>query len=80
MVLKGRIGKVKQVLVHVGQPEHPVPYDLEKQDIPAGLDWKTWLGPLPALHYNEKLNPSISLQPEENEKLWGAWRSYKETV
>ena len=79
MVLKGRIGKVKQVLVHVGQPEHPVPYDLEKQEIPAGLDWKTWLGPLPELHYNEKLNPPISLQPEENEKLWGAWRSYKET-
>ncbi|MCH6199109.1 Gfo/Idh/MocA family oxidoreductase [Aquiflexum sp. LQ15W] len=79
MVLKGRIGKVKQVLVHVGQPEHPVPYDLEKQEIPAGLDWKTWLGPLPELHFNEKLNPSISLQPEQNEKLWGAWRSYKET-
>ena len=79
MVLKGRIGKVKQVLVHVGQPEHPVPYDLEKQEIPAGLDWKTWLGPLPELHYNEKLNPPISLQPEENEKLWRAWRSYKET-
>lgn len=79
MVLKGRIGKVKQVLVHVGQPEHPVPYDLEKQEIPAGLDWKTWLGPLPALHYNEKLNPPITLEPEQNEKLWGAWRSYKET-
>lgn len=79
MVLKGKIGKVKQVLVHVGQPEHPVPYDLEKQEIPAGLDWKTWLGPLPALHYNEKLNPPISLDPEQNEKLWGAWRSYKET-
>jgi len=38
MVLKGRIGKVKQVLVHVGQPEHPIPYDLEKQEIPAGLE------------------------------------------
>ena len=79
MVLKGRIGKVKQVLVHVGQPEHPVSYNLEKQEIPTGLDWKTWLGPLPELHYNEKLNPPISLQPEQNEKLWGAWRSYKET-
>jgi predicted dehydrogenase len=79
MVLKGRIGKVNQVLVHVGQPEHPKPYDLAKQEIPAGLDWKTWQGPLPPIHYNELLNPPISLDPEENEKAWGAWRWYKET-
>lgn len=79
MVLRGKIGKVEKVLVHVGQPEHPKPYDLEKQDIPAGLDWKAWLGPLPEMHFNEQLNPSISLNPEENEKLWGAWRWYRET-
>jgi predicted dehydrogenase len=79
MVLKGRIGKVEKVLVHVGQPEHPRPYDLEKQEIPSGLDWKAWLGPLPALSYNEQLNPPISLDPEQNEKLWAGWRWFQET-
>jgi predicted dehydrogenase len=79
MVLKGNIGKVEKVLVHVGQPEHPKAYDLEKQEIPEGLDWQAWLGPLPAMHFNEQLNPTISLDPEENEKLWGAWRWFKET-
>jgi len=79
MVLKGNIGKVEKVLVHVGQPEHFKAYDLEKQEIPEGLDWQAWLGPLPAMHFNEQLNPTISLDPEENEKLWGAWRWFKET-
>jgi predicted dehydrogenase len=79
MVLRGKIGKVEKVLVHVGQPEHPKPYDLEKQEIPAGLDWKAWLGPLPEMYFNEQLNPPISLNPEENEKWWGAWRWYRET-
>jgi predicted dehydrogenase len=80
MALKGKLGNIKQVLVHVGQPEHPKPYDLEAQPVPAGLDWKAWLGPLPAkIHFNEQLNPPISLSPEENEKLWGAWRWYRET-
>jgi predicted dehydrogenase len=80
MALKGKIGKIDKVLVHVGQPEHPKPYDLEAQNVPEGLDWKTWLGPLPSkIHFNEQLNPPISLNPEENEKLWGAWRWYRET-
>jgi predicted dehydrogenase len=79
MVQKGRLGKINQVLVHVGQPEHPTPYDLEAQPIPNGLDWDAWLGPLPKLHFNENLNPPISLKPEENEKLWAAWRKFSET-
>ncbi|EKB49581.1 Gfo/Idh/MocA family protein [Cecembia lonarensis] len=79
MALRGKIGKVQKVLVHVGQPEHPKAYDLEEQSIPSGLDWQAWLGPLPAMHFNEELNPPISLDPEENEKLWGAWRWFKET-
>ncbi len=79
MVQKGRLGKINQVLVHVGQPEHPTPYDLEAQPIPNGLDWDAWLGPLPKMHFNENLNPPISLKPEENEKLWAAWRKFSET-
>lgn len=79
-VQKGRLGRISQVLVHVGGDNpHPKPLDLEGQPIPAGLNWKKWLGPLPELPYNETLNPSISLNPEENEKQWGGWRWYKET-
>ncbi|PZX53164.1 putative dehydrogenase [Algoriphagus chordae] len=79
MVQKGMLGDIKQVLVNVGTPPHPKPYDLPAQPVPAGLDWKTWTGPLPDIHYNEELDPPISLNPEQNEKVWGAWRWYKET-
>lgn len=79
MVQKGMLGNIKQVLVNVGTPPHPKRYDLPTQPIPEGLDWKTWIGPLPDIDYNEELNPPISLNPEENEKVWGAWRWYKET-
>ncbi len=79
MVQKGKLGKIKQVLVHVGTPAHPKPFDLSPQPVPEGLDWKAWLGPLPDLPYHEELNPPISINPEENEKSWGAWRWYKET-
>lgn len=79
MALRGKIGKINQVLVHVGQPEHPKPYDLEEQPVPQGLDWQAWLGPLPYMHFNENLNPPITLDPAQDEKLWGAWRWFKET-
>ncbi|MDF2156575.1 Gfo/Idh/MocA family oxidoreductase [Algoriphagus sp. CAU 1675] len=78
-VQKGKLGKISQVLVHVGDDPHPKTYDLDAQPVPAGLNWEKWLGPLPNLSYNEELNPSISLDPEENEKKWGGWRWYKET-
>jgi predicted dehydrogenase len=39
------------------------------------------MGPLndPNIHYHPDLCPPISLDPPENEKLWGAWRWYRET-
>ncbi|GAA0877552.1 Gfo/Idh/MocA family oxidoreductase [Algoriphagus jejuensis] len=76
---KGRLGKISQVLVYVGENPHPKPYDLAEEAVPAGLDWKKWLGPLPKLHFNDLLNPGITLDPEKNEAAWGAWRWYKET-
>ena len=79
MVQKGKIGKIEKVLVHVGSPEHPKPYDLPAEDIPANLDWKAWLGPLKQIQYNQALAPKISLNPETNEKSWASWRWYKET-
>lgn len=78
-VQKGQLGKISQVLVHVGENPHPKPYDLAKEEIPAGLNWQKWLGPIPALHFNDLLNPGITLNPDKNETAWGAWRWYKET-
>jgi predicted dehydrogenase len=78
-VQKGRLGKISQVLVHVGDNPHPKPYDLPKEALPAGLNWEKWLGPIPALHFNDLLNPGVTLNPEKNEAAWGAWRWYKET-
>ncbi|MBN7809627.1 Gfo/Idh/MocA family oxidoreductase [Algoriphagus sp. H41] len=78
-VQKGRLGEINQVLVYVGENPHPKPYDLAQEALPAGLDWQAWLGPLPKLHFNDLLNPGITLDPEKNEAAWGAWRWYKET-
>ena len=56
----------------------PTPYNLPKQEVPAGLNWDKWLGPLSEkFYYNSDLNPIITLEPEQNEQLWGAWRWYK---
>lgn len=78
LVQKGRIGKIEKVYARVGGP--PKPYDLPKQEIPQDLDWDKWLGPLAAdIHFNNDLDPPISLDPVENEQVWGAWRWYKET-
>lgn len=77
MVHTGRLGEIQQVNAYVGAP--PVPYNLPKEKIPADLNWDLWLGPLPGdIHFNNELNPPISLDPVEHEKIWGAWRWYKE--
>ena len=78
MVQKGRIGKIEKVYACVGGP--PKPFDLPKQEMPEDLNWEMWMGPLNAdIHFHNDLNPPISLDPPENEKVWGAWRWYKET-
>ncbi|HLU89834.1 MAG TPA: Gfo/Idh/MocA family oxidoreductase [Cyclobacteriaceae bacterium] len=77
MIHKGRIGRIEKVYASVGGP--PKPYDLPKEPIPADLNWDMWLGPLKAdIHFNNELNPPISLNPPEGEKIWGAWRWYEE--
>jgi len=77
MVHKEALGKLEKVWAYVGPG--PDPYNLPEEPVPADLDWKTWLGPLPYIHYNPRLNPPVSLDPVENETYWGAWRYYKET-
>lgn len=78
-VQKGKLGKISEVLVYVGENPHPKPYDLPAEALPTGLNWERWLGPLPKMHFNDLLNPGITLDPEKNEAAWGAWRWYKET-
>ncbi len=77
LVQSGAIGLIKTVNAYVGAP--PTPYNLPEEPLPADLNWDLWLGPLTEnIHYNNQLNPPISLNPEENEKFWGGWRWYKE--
>jgi len=78
MVQEGKLGKIHHVRAHFGEP--PTPYDLPHTKMPAGLDWDKWLGPLPLyVHYNDDMNPPISLEPKKDEHCWGAWRWYRET-
>ena len=76
MVHEGKLGKIECINAYVGAP--PTPYDLPEEPVPADLNWPLWLGPSEFVHYNSELNPPISLDPVENEKIWGAWRWYKE--
>lgn len=76
MVQEGKIGKIERINAPVGPP--PKPYDLPEEKIPDDLNWPMWLGPSTFVHYNSDLNPPISIEPERNEQIWGAWRWYKE--
>jgi predicted dehydrogenase len=77
LVQTGALGKISLVNANVGAP--PIPYNLPEDPIPSDLNWDLWLGPLPdPIHFNNELNPPISLDPEEDEQVWGAWRWYKE--
>lgn len=76
MVQEGKIGKIERINAYVGAP--PTPYDLPEEPVPADLNWALWLGPSEFYHYNNQLNPPITIDPEQNEQFWGAWRWYKE--
>jgi predicted dehydrogenase len=77
LVQDGAIGEITKINAYVGAP--PKPYDLPEEPIPADLNWNMWLASLPAtIHFNNQLDPPISINPEQNEKFWGAWRWYKE--
>lgn len=79
LVRSGAIGHIETIYAKVGDP--PRPLDLPEQPIPDTLNWNQWMGPLndPKIHYHPDLCPPISLEPEKNEQLWGAWRWYRET-
>lgn len=79
LVRNGSIGYIETIYAKVGDP--PKPLDLPEMTVPGTLNWSKWLGPLndPNIHYHPDLCPPITLKPEQNEKLWGAWRWYRET-
>lgn len=77
LVQTGTLGKITKVNAYVGAP--PKPYDLPEEPLPADLNWDLWIGPLTSkIHFNNQLDPPISLDPEKDEDIWGAWRWYKE--
>ena len=79
LVQSGAIGHIEKIYAKVGDP--PKPLDLPEMPVPGNLNWNLWLGPLndDNIHYHSDLCPPISLDPPEREKLWGAWRWYRET-
>jgi predicted dehydrogenase len=79
LVRAGAIGHIEKVYAKVGDP--PKPLDLPAMPIPGNLNWNLWLGPLNdgKIVYNSDLAPQITLDPVQNETIWGAWRWYLET-
>ena len=79
LVRSGAIGHIETIYAKVGDP--PTPLNLPEMPIPGTLNWNKWMGPLndPNIHYHPDLCPPITLDPVQNEKLWGAWRWYRET-
>ncbi|MCX6334444.1 MAG: Gfo/Idh/MocA family oxidoreductase [Bacteroidia bacterium] len=77
LVQSGALGKITNVNAYVGAP--PTPYNLPEEKLPSDLNWDLWLGPLDKpIHYNNQLDPLITLDPDKDEDIWGAWRWYKE--
>jgi len=79
---EGDLGQIHKIKVYVGRNNAnpnsaaPVPCPLPKMEVPAGLNWDKWLGPLPtSVYYHSDLDPIIN--DEHDEQLWGAWRWYK---
>jgi predicted dehydrogenase len=77
LVQSGALGKITKVNAYVGAP--PKPYDLPEEPVPSDLNWDMWLGSLNVpIHFNNQLDPPISLDPPKDEEIWGAWRWYSE--
>ena len=71
VVSSGGLGKIRKVLVNVGDPA--IPYNLPEESLPEGLDWNLWCGPSPMLPYNSLVAPKVV-------KTYPKWRDFKETA
>ena len=79
--LARELGKIQKIKVYVGRNDvnpvtgAPMPCKLPHMEVPAGLNWDKWLGPLPtSVYYHSDLDPIIT--EDKDEQLWGAWRWY----
>jgi predicted dehydrogenase len=69
LIRNGYLGEIKNIKVSIGGG--PLPYDLPKEEVPAGLNWEMWLGPNEYVHYNNQLAPLPGAD------IWARWRYYK---
>jgi len=70
LVQNGYIGKIKEVLVSVGDPA--IACDLQAEAQPAELNWEEWVGPAPLRSFNAVLSPPVE------KDIYPNWRLYKE--
>lgn len=70
LVYNGYLGRVKKVMVNVGDPSYPC--DLPAEPTPPYLDWDRWLGPAPVRPYNPILSPPVE------QTHYPRWRFYNE--
>lgn len=70
VISSGKLGEIKKILVHVGDPA--IDYNLDAQPTPSGVDWNRWCGPAPMIGYHDSIAPSIV-------KTFPDWRKFKET-
>ncbi len=53
LVLNGRIGRLRRILVEIGPNHRPNPTPWEPQPVPEWLDYDMWLGPAPWAPYHK---------------------------
>lgn len=70
LVRNGYLGKVKEVLVSVGDPA--IACDLGEEVLPAGLDWEGWIGPASYRPFHAELSPPVE------KDIFPNWRKYQE--
>ncbi len=70
IVRSGRLGRIIQVHVGVGDPARWC--DLGTEDPEEGLDWDRWLGPAPKRPYHSELSP------RGVHNHYPRWRAYRE--
>ena len=70
LIRAGSLGEIREAIVSVGPP--PIPFELEGEAIPEGVDWKAWIGPSVERPYHPTLLPPVDLE------IWARWRDYAE--
>lgn len=70
LVRNGYLGDIQKVIVSVTDPA--IPYNLEEEPMPEGLDWDRWIGPAPMNVFNSLVAPPVG------DGSWPRWRDFKE--